>query len=358
MIARLGRDELLALVERRAAALDLADNPFATAAWVSNYLRHVARDDGLYWAADIDGRALMLLQGEAAAPGRARALTNYYASLYSPFVGEVHEDDALRLARALGDARPALDSIELAPMAQDDADRVETAFRVAGWPTRRYSAFGNWHLPCENLGFDDYMAARPSQTLNTWARKARRFQADGQTRLQLVTEPAEVAAAMRAYEAVYARSWKRAEPYPGFVPGWAALCAERGWLRLGIAWSGSTPIAAQLWFTIRRRASIFKLAYDQAFARLSAGTVLSAFMFRHALEVDRVVDIDYLTGDDTYKRAWMTQRRERVGIVACNPRTVRGALRAAYEWAGATRQRMRTRSARAGEPALSEPAAS
>ena len=57
MIARLGRSELRALVESRAAELDAADNPFATAAWVSHFIEHVARDDWRFWAADVDGRA-------------------------------------------------------------------------------------------------------------------------------------------------------------------------------------------------------------------------------------------------------------------------------------------------------------
>ena len=125
------------------------------------------------------------------------------------------------------------------------------------------------------------------------------------------------------------------------MPGWAAICAARGWLRLGVAWAGDVPIAAQFWFTINRRAYIYKLAYDEAFSKLSAGTVLSAHMFRHALDVDRVVEIDYLTGDDPYKQAWMTHRRERVGVIACNPRTLKGAGRALYEAAGALRQNLR-----------------
>ncbi len=341
MMARLGRSELRALIESRAAELDAANNPYASAAWVSHFIDHVARDDWHFWAADVDGRALMLLHAEPAAPTQARALNNYYASLYTPFVGALRDGDAERLTRSLTEARPALATVDLSPMAEADADLVGAAFKSAGWLTRRYTSFGNWYLPCEGLGFDEYMAGRPSQTVNTWTRKAKKFKPGGETRLQLVTEPAEVAVAMQAYDTVYAKSWKQPEPYPGFVPGWAAICAARGWLRLGIAWAGDVPIAAQFWFTIKRRAYIYKLAYDEAFSKLSAGTVLSAHMFNHALDVDRVVEIDYLTGDDPYKQAWMTHRRERVGVIACNPRTLKGAGRALYEAAGALRQNLR-----------------
>ncbi len=348
MTKRMSRERLAALVQSRAGELDKSDNPFGTAAWIGNYLEQVARDDGYYVAADCGGRGLLLLQAELDSPCRVRALNNYYSSLFTPFAGAVNEGDAEVVAQSLNGMQPALATVDLSPMSESDADVAAAAFRAAGWLTRRYTCFGNWYLPCEGMAFDDYMAARPTQTLNTWTRKARKFKAGTETRLQLVTEPAEVAAAMQAYDVVYAKSWKQPEPYPGFVPGWAAACAARGWLRLGIAWSGETPIAAQFWFTVNRRAYIYKLAYDEAFSKLSAGTVLSAHMFRQALDVDRVIEIDYLTGDDPYKQAWMSHRRERVGVIACNPRTLQGAARAAYEMAGALRQRFRRGRDRAG----------
>jgi CelD/BcsL family acetyltransferase involved in cellulose biosynthesis len=34
--------------------------------------------------------------------------------------------------------------------------------------------------------------------------------------------------------------------------------------------------------------------------------------------------VDYLTGDDGYKKDWMSDRRERFGVSALNRRTVKG----------------------------------
>jgi len=346
MILNLSRREVMALVSSQAERLDASANPFATAAWVMHYLQHVARDDWRFWVAGSEGSAPLLLQAEPGKLRDARAMNNYYASLFTPFEfadggGLSESQAAAALMAELAAARPALATVDLSPMSQAHADLAQAAFRSAGFMTRRYECFGNWYLPCENLSFDDYMAARPSQTVNTWTRKAKKFKPGSEARLQMVTQPDEVAAAMQAYGQVYAKSWKQAEPYPDFVPGWAAICAARGWLRLGVAWVGSTPIAAQFWFTRQRHAYIYKLAYDEEHAKLSAGTVLSAFMFRHALEEDKVVEIDYLTGDDPYKQAWTTHRRVREGVLASNPRTWRGAARAVYELAGAARQRLR-----------------
>lgn len=351
----LTRAELRKLVVQHATDLDAsaAANPFASVEWTLHFIDQVARDDWLFWiAGEVEASAgWMLLYSEPSRPSELRALTNYYASLYSPLVGR-HDSSASEVAvRTLGSASKPVATVDLAPIALGSVETIQHAFSAAGWLTRRYSCFGNWYLPCAGLSFEQYMAARPSQLINTWRRKAKKFKpGTAEARLQLVTAPADVDVAMQAYGAVYAQSWKTAEPYPTFVSDWAAVCAERGWLRLGIAWLGDTPIAAQFWFTMNRRAYIFKLAYDDAHSNWSAGTVLSAFLFQHSLDVDHVVEIDYLTGDDAYKQSWMTERRERVGLIACNPRTWRGLSRGVYEWAGELRQRWQT------APKVREPA--
>jgi hypothetical protein len=339
MLTVLARTEVRALLAKCGPALDLSDNPFATADFAALLLEHVARDD---WKIAVveQGKSLALLYAESGKPGHWQALTNYYASQFSPWAGQ-KSDTAPSLATALSSIGSS-HTVKLAPLSDADADDLAQDFRGTGWFVRPYSCFGNWYQPCAGLSFDEYMTNRPSQTLNTWRRKAKKFAAAGsEARLELVTDPADVPRAMEAYGRVYAKSWKVPEPYPGFVPGWALRCAERGWLRLGLAWVSDVPVAAQFWFTRNGRAYIFKLAYDEEFSRYSAGTVLSAFMFRQALEVDRVREIDYLTGDDAYKRAWMSHRRERLGLVACNLRSARGFARAAYEWVGMARQRIK-----------------
>ena len=51
---------------------------------------------------------------------------------------------------------------------------------------------------------------------------------------------------------------------------------------------------------------------------------MTAMLMEHAIEKDRVVEADYLIGDDPYKKAWMSHRRERRGIIAYNPRSIIG----------------------------------
>ena len=344
----LTKDEALQFVRERTDMLDAAanpPNPFASSAWVAHFIDQVVREDWSVLAVEARaaGDGLMLLYRDARAPGRCMALANYYASLYSPMNGKA-PDRAQAMAQVVGqltDLRPRIATVNFAPLDGGAADTVALAgaFADRAWYVRRYFCFGNWYLPCEGLTFDAYMSGRDSQLRSTWVRKSKKLLAAG--RLQIVTTVDGVEAAMDAYDSVYAKSWKQAEPYVGFVRGWARICARQGWLRLGIAWVDDTPIAVQFWFTMNSHAYIFKLAYDEAQSKWSAGTVLTAHMIRHAIEVDHVAEIDYLTGDDAYKKSWMSHRRERVGLMVCNLRSLRGLASAAREYAGEMRLRLR-----------------
>jgi hypothetical protein len=319
-------------------------NPFATADWYTHFLRSVA-DDG--WRIAIpsaqNDEAFMLLYAPSDSSRELRALTNYYASLYTPIIGSPADRASVtrNLIANLDAHRPRVSLLQLSPMDFDspDARSVEEELRRCGWYTRRFFCFGNWYLPCDGLTFGEYMSARDSRLRNTVTRKSKKFRSGSSTRLALISGTEGLEAALDAYEAIYSRSWKRPEPYPDFVPGWARICARNGWLRLGIAYVDDQPAAAQFWFTVGQHAYIFKLAYDESFANASAGSVLTAMLIQHSLEVDRVVEIDYLTGDDEYKKSWMKHRRERHGLIACNPRTARGAGRAAWEFLGKLKER-------------------
>jgi CelD/BcsL family acetyltransferase involved in cellulose biosynthesis len=326
-----------------------ARNPFAGPEWMDAFLAHVATDEWQFVVGEhADTGSVMLLYRSRAGDRRLAAVTNYYASLYSPVVSR-ELDQAVAtaaLVRQLDDIAPSPVAVTMAPIENDCADLLESAacFDRRTWYLKRYFCFGNWYMPSTGLSFARYMDERPGKLRNTWTRKLRKFERGG-GRLELATQPADVGAAMDAYWRVYARSWKVPEPYADFVTAWAHTCAANGWLRLAVAWWENEPIAAQFWFTVNQRACIFKLAYDEAHTAISAGTLLTAFLMERSLDTDKVAEIDYLTGDDAYKRDWMARRRTREGILACNLRTPEGAVLAAREWAGELRRRILRRPA-------------
>jgi hypothetical protein len=327
----LSKPELLDFIAERREIFDAQENPFASADWLTHFVREIGRSEWQYIVPErIDlGESMMMLYEEK--PGHLRALTNVYASRYSPIVSARDGSATALIEQLTTFYRPS--TLVLEPIAADEAAALRFP---AGHYVRRYHRFQNWYLPCAGMAFDEYMAGRPSQLQNTWKRKQKKFAG----RLEIISAPHDVERGIAAHEHIYARSWKVPEPYPNFVAGWARICAGAGTLRLGVAWLGETPIAASFWFLWRGRAYIFKLAYDENSRQLSAGTLLTAHLLKHALEADRVSEIDYLSGDDTYKRDWMSHRRELVGIIACRLSSAAGMIRAVYEWTGTTRQRL------------------
>src|SRR6266852_4001102 len=264
-------------------------------------------------------------------PRKLEALANYYSCFYAPHLavsaGESHE--TLRaLTQAMAQEKPRWDTVEVKPLdvhSREFPELVE-AFKAAGFVVQTFFSFGNWYLPVNGRSFAEYSETLPSMLKNTLSRKRKKLEKSGRAKMEIVTGERGLDAGIDAYMKVYLSSWKQPEAYPQFVPGLIRMCAAMGALRLGILCVDGEPAAAQLWIVHHGKALIYKLAYDERFADLSVGTILSATLFQHALDVDKVTEVDYLSGDDGYKKDWMSQRRERWGILALNPRTPRGVL--------------------------------
>lgn len=285
--------------------------------------------------------ACLLPLRESAGPRgmrRLEGLSNWYSSLYGLVgSGEADRKPALAaMAAAIAAERPRWDVLDLHPLDPGDPafDALLQALRAAGMATQRYFCFQNWYLDVAGRCYDDYAAALPSRLKNTLKRKGRQLDKSGRARFEIVTGGAQLDSAIAAYEHIYAASWKSPEPAPDFMPGLMRLCADHGWLRLGIAHVDGEPAAAQLWIVCAGVASIYKLAYDEKFASLSIGSLLTERLMRHVIDIDRVGEVDYLTGDDAYKRDWMSHSRPRCGIIAFNLRSVRGIAAAALHLGG------------------------
>jgi CelD/BcsL family acetyltransferase involved in cellulose biosynthesis len=262
----------------------------------------------------------------------ARALANYYSSVYAPIIARDAEREAVLRALLSGvrSLAPAVDALDLNPLPAGEhvADRIAALLQTSGWSTERYFRFGNWYLEVAGRSYTTYFGGLASQLRNTVTRKDKKLRAQAGATIGIARSPEEAERALADYQRIYAASWKKAEPHPNFVPSLVRFLAARGWLRLGWVRLGEEAAAAQIWAVKDGVASIFKLAYDERFAQLSAGSVLTAELMKHVLDVDRVRIVDYLTGDDSYKRDWMSHRQERVGVRAYRHSSPRGALAA------------------------------
>ena len=289
-------------------------------------------------------------------PGRGdpwRSASNYYSAAWGVVpVRALHSPHQLDWSGLVAAIRglPGASVLQLDPLPVSGAVLfgLQPALRQAGFATDTYFCFGNWYTPLGAFGpggFAAYWAQRPSTLRHTVDRAMRRLdRAHPGWRLGVTTganTPEQVEAALAAYQAVYAQSWKEPEPAVRFIPELVRLAAREGWLRLGVLHMGEQPVAAQLWLVHGGTAHIYKLAYVQGFEKLSVGSVLTAHLMRHVIDVDGVQELDYGMGDEPYKQDWMTHRRERVGLVAFDLRQPRAWWPALRHFGGKWVRRLR-----------------
>lgn len=325
-------------------------DPFLSQAWLEHLRAHGFLTPPVVHVVRADpgaGGAGTVLHVMPDGPSQSlSALSNYYSGLFGPVgaaSGSAPEaGDAL--ARALK-ALPCSSVVRLQPLdpAADWVPGLTLGLRRLGYVTSTFFCFANWYHPVLGRSFADYWAERPTALRNSVERGRRRLQRAGPWRVDIHTgEHTGLEQAIAAFQAVYARSWKAPEPNPGFMPGLMRLAARQGWLRLGVLWLDGEPLAAQLWLFGANKAHIFKLAYVQGAERLSAGSVLTAALMEHALDVDRVREVDYLAGDEPYKADWMSCRRERIGLLAFDPLRWRGLAAAVRHFVGRWSRRWRS----------------
>ena len=250
------------------------------------------------------------------ANGRLEALRNWYSFTWRPL--QAADAGGERLLTALaGNLRQCTHRATFWPVPDEDgaATRLERAFRESGWIVAREQCDHNHVLEVRGRSFADYWSARPGRMRTTLKRKGRKVDVSIRERFD--------ADDWSAYEAIYAESWKPEEETPGLLRRFAQQEGDAGRIRLAVARHEGTPVAAQFWTVECGTAYIHKLAHLEAHKALSAGTTLTAALFEHVIDRDRVEWIDFGTGNDGYKSDWMEVVRPRFRIDCLDPRQPR-----------------------------------
>lgn len=277
------------------------DSPFDRLAWWQGLEAHCGIVPLLAVARDGDSLAVLPLK----ANGRhLEALSNWYSFRARPVV--TRGADALPLLTAIArDIASRTGRIILSGVPDEDrsATLLTQAFRSAGWTVFAEACGRNHVLPVAGRSYVQYISTRPGPLRTALKRKAEKLRTVIHTRFD--------SEAWNSYEAIYRQSWKPAEGSPDFLRQFARAEGDAGRLRLGLAFAGDRAVAAQLWTVEGGTAFIHKLAHLEEAKQLSPGTVLSAALFEHVIDRDRVALVDFGTGNDAYKLHWMESVRLR-----------------------------------------------
>ena len=276
---------------------------------------------------DEAGRALSALPVVTIDGAVTRGLTSPFTTLFSaPFGGD---DDARLFGTLLAGKIGGKVRLDALDMAHSASRAFEQGLAAGGLVVVRFRHFANWF---EQIGdFADYWNGRGSQLKSTVKRKAATLQRQDRLGFEQIDMAVDWQRGAEIYKAIYARSWKPAEPHPRFMDGLLEKMGPRGIAKLGVATIDGRPAAAQIWLVQQGRATIFKLAHDPAFDGQSPGTLLTHWMLRQLHDRNGVCDVDFGRGDDVYKRLWLNSSRDRQGILAANPRSLKGLATIAFD---------------------------
>jgi hypothetical protein len=315
-----------------AAAIPLAPGPagtratvqdsFARPEWFAMLARHCfANDEILLARAEANSAKVTLPLIDIG--DHLYSLSNYYSFSFAPMCENVG-NDAVRgalLTRIARDLRRDHRRISLYPLYDDDgsATQLRQAFARAGWMAFLTDQNSNFRLDLNGRDFATYWKGRPGKLRGSLTRKikAAHFALSIHDRIDDTL--------WQDYCAVYAASWKNAEPFPAMIRAIADDAAARGVLRLGFARSKSdgVAVATQLWTIEGDTACIHKIAHDSSHDARSPGSVLSHHLLARVIDHDHVAHVDFGTGGNAYKRDWMEIERPMLRLDCFDPRSAR-----------------------------------
>ena len=252
-----------------------------------------------------------------------RCCSHRYTALYSLLLAQDRQGDVVDcLAEGLGQL--PFHTLRLEPVADDDnnLNKLQAALQLRGFECHRNFFFYNWYHLTRGQSFEEYMAERPAQLRNTIARKRRKLERERDCSIRMYRGD-DVEQALTDYHAAYSSSWKAYEQYGELLDALAINLAVPDWTRLAVLYIDGEAAAAQLWFVVQGKASIFRLAYDEAWKQYSPGSILTAWLMQFVIDIDGVEEIDFLTGNESYKQDWMSERRTRSRLVLGKKRETR-----------------------------------
>lgn len=307
--------------------------PFLCNEWHEIWLNHFLSNNKLailasYVHKDLFGIAPFFVKREnvkGVSINKLELIGNTYSPIRNLMCKNSNDIDKVSIATLLLQSSKKMianwDVMELSCIPEEGAlfEQLKQAVKRLKLPYHEYSNYGDWYQDNISCTGDEFFLQLPNALRKDILYCQRRLEKEGQVSFSVITSPDNLENAMDDYYSTYSKSWQKQERLgPTFHRDLAKMAAGNGWLRLGFLRYNGSPIAAQFWIVCNATAYIMKTVYDQEYKKFSPGKVLTANMMKHVIDIDKVSTIDYVQGDESYKKAWTPKRRERKGIRVYN----------------------------------------
>jgi CelD/BcsL family acetyltransferase involved in cellulose biosynthesis len=183
---------------------------------------------------------------------------------------------------------------------------------------RTYLSAQNRYLDNIYYPFKEYFQNLPKKVKKDINYCERRLNKSGNLEFRLKRDAENLDNYLDLYEDLRVHSWTAPEIDRSFNREFARLMVKMGWLRLGVLYYDAIPIAAQKWIVCNNTAYIHDVLYHQDYKKYSPGKILLSKVSEYVIEKDGVNQIDFMTGDESYKKEWTPKLRERKGIQLFN----------------------------------------
>ncbi len=213
--------------------------------------------------------------------------------------------------------------LERVPEQGGSFDNIMKAVKAIGFKHRAYTSGANWYLDKINYTSTEYFNNQPYEFRKQMLNKMNRFKKVSDWKVEIKSHSELLDEDLDLYDKLRAKSWKAPERDKIFNAELTKLISNKGWLRLAFLYSGNGPVAAQKWIVYEKTAFIWDLIYDNEYKKFSPGSLLSSELCKYVIDEDKISELDYLTGDEIYKKFWTPLRRERKGITIFN-KTLKG----------------------------------
>lgn len=260
------------------------------------------------------------------------SLTNFQASFYAVLIdteacGAVQIIETL--VKKLSELKPAIHLIDLNLMSSHSVayQTLHRQFKHSGFSSFPYVYKGNWFESFNFASFDEYLSARSKsnkKSIKNYQRKQRKLAREGRLVVKMFSSQEQVDEALAVYEKIYCSSWKQADLFDGFYPQLIKAAAVQGSLRFLCLYVDEQPVAFEFAIVTGTQCVMMRTAYIQSYQNESVGSIAILLMIQHVIEYDKITQIDFGTDDDRYKSTWVTERRERCGIISFNRYTPLG----------------------------------